>query len=126
VKRSVTSWDKHGNVDNRRWDGGGDLPSKAEGAGNPSRFGRTRGSAGPTWPPFSAAFGCVTARWALLSITSVPGLCSLVFSDLWALLCKCDAGLDILCICVASFICFCLIPCMGACNPRITKTCGNG
>jgi len=38
---------------------------------------------------------------------------------------KCDARLDILCNCVASFVCFCLIPHMGSCNPRITKTCGN-
>ena len=36
-------------------------------------------------------------------------------------LCKCDVGLDILCICVASFVCFCLILRMGACNSRITK-----
>ena len=41
-------------------------------------------------------------------------------------LCKCDAGLDILCIHVASFVCFCLIPRMGACNPRITKARRNG
>ena len=67
VKRSVSSWDKHENVDSRCWDGGGDLPSKAEGAGNPSWFSRTRGSASPTWPPFSAAFGWVTAKWAVTS-----------------------------------------------------------
>ena len=41
-------------------------------------------------------------------------------------LCKCDTGLDILCNCVASFVCFCSIPGMGACNTRITKTRGNG
>jgi len=42
------------------------------------------------------------------------------------LLCKCDARLDILCIRVASFVCFCLIPGMGACHPRFTETRGNG
>ena len=41
-------------------------------------------------------------------------------------LCKCDAGLDILCTCVASFVHFCRISRMGSCNPRITKTHRNG
>ena len=41
-------------------------------------------------------------------------------------LCRYDAALDILGNFVVSFIYFCLILCMGACNPRITKTCGNG
>ena len=41
-------------------------------------------------------------------------------------LCKCDVGLDILWNCVVSFVCFRLNPCMDACNPRITKTYGNG
>jgi hypothetical protein len=40
-------------------------------------------------------------------------------------LCWYDAVLDILCICVASFVCFGPIPGVGACNPRITKTRGN-
>jgi len=41
-------------------------------------------------------------------------------------LCKCDAGLAILCICIASFAHFILILRMGACKPRIIKTHGNG
>jgi len=41
-------------------------------------------------------------------------------------LCWYDAALDILCKCVASFVCFCSIPGTGAWNPRITKTCRNG
>ena len=39
-------------------------------------------------------------------------------------LCKCDAGLDILYNCVASFVYFSSILGMGACKPRITKTRG--
>ena len=41
-------------------------------------------------------------------------------------LCWYDVALGILCNCVASFVCFCSIPGMGACNSRITKTRGNG
>ena len=40
-------------------------------------------------------------------------------------LCWYHAASDILCICVASFVYFCSISGMGACNPRITKTRGN-
>ena len=40
-------------------------------------------------------------------------------------LCWYDTASDILCNCVVSFVCFCSIPGMGACNPRITKTHGN-
>ena len=36
-------------------------------------------------------------------------------------LCRCDAGLDILCTCVASFAHFIFISRLGACNSRITK-----
>ena len=38
--------------------------------------------------------------------------------------CKCDAGCDILYICVASCVCFLLLSLMGPCKPKFTKTCG--
>ena len=49
-------------------------------------FGQTSGSAGPRAPPLASPFIMDTARWAPILCTSVPGLCTSVFSVKWALL----------------------------------------
>ena len=74
VERSVPGIDKRGNVGNRLQQGGGNLPSKAEGVGNLSRFGRTWGSAGPPLLPLLTDFCRETGMWALFSGRLVPGL----------------------------------------------------
>ena len=93
--------------------------------------GASSGSAEPVVRP--APFGRLTplplARWltcgsSLVYVGAGPLYVGLLCQS--GPLCKCDAGLDILCICVTYFVCFCLIPRMGACNPRITKTRING
>ena len=71
---------KYGNTRNLRWDGGGDLPAKARAGWRQSGFGR------PRVPPLALPFVLDTARWHPILCTSVPGLCTSIFSVKWALL----------------------------------------
>ena len=48
--------------------------------------GARRGSADPRVPPLAPPFILDTARWAPILCTSVPGLCTSVFSVKWTLL----------------------------------------
>ena len=93
---------------------------KLRGAG--ARLGSAEHGVRPTphcnlWPPSFAGslIGGPSSVYVGAGASFVSLLC------LVGPLCKCDVGLDILCIRVASFVCFCLIPRMGACNSRITK-----
>ena len=74
------------------------------------------------WPPPFA--GWLVSGPSLVYVGARVSFVGLLYfvGPLW----KCDAGLDILCNCVATFVCFCLILRMGSCNPRIPKTHGNG
>ena len=83
-RRSVPAVNKYGNIRNRHWDGGGDLPAKARAGRHQSGFGRPRGSADPRVPPLAPPFVLDIARWAPILCMSVAGLCTSVFSVKWA------------------------------------------
>ena len=53
LERSVPSIFRYGNIENCPWDDKGESLAKVHLDWCQSRFGRTTGSAGPTWPPLA-------------------------------------------------------------------------
>ena len=120
LPRSIPAINKHGNMPNRHQENKISLPAKFHRETPPCWVGRLPMAASGHRLHLGLCLVGPDVKW------SVSGLGWLVWSGLWASFCMCDAALDILFNCVASFACFCLIPGVGACNPRITKTRGNG
>jgi hypothetical protein len=73
---------KYGNIRNRRWDGGGDLPAKARAVWRQKGLGRPRGLADPRVLPLAPPLVLDTTRWAPILCMSVLGLCSSVFCQM--------------------------------------------
>ena len=73
-------------MDNCLGEDKGESPAKGHLDWIQSRFGRPLGSANPLASPLATAFAWVTDRWVLFSGACVPGLCTSVCSDKWALL----------------------------------------
>ena len=107
-------------MDNRLLEDKNELPAKSQPGSLPCGVGRTLLAASG----HRLRLGLCLVGPDVRLVGAGPGLVSLV----WFVgpLCWYDVVSDILCICVASFVCFGSIPGVGACNPRITKTRGNG
>ena len=79
-------------MDNRLGEDKGESPAKGHLDWIQSRFGRPLGSANPLASPLSTAFAWVTDRWVLFSGACVPGLCTSVCYNKWALLVSVTQG----------------------------------
>ena len=65
---------------------------KVESTAKGHRTGFSPGSADPLAPPLATAFAWVTDRWVLFSGACVPGLCTSVCYNKWALLVSVTQG----------------------------------
>ena len=125
-KRSIPAEIRYGNTRHRLQDDKEDLPAKMHLDGLQGWFGQTSGSAGPRAPPLTPPFVLDTTRWAPILCMSVPGLCTSVFLVKWAHLASVMQD-EVFCVFMLRLMLFFpLIPSMGACKPKITKTCGIG
>ena len=86
LERSVPAIFRYGNTDNRLWEDKGESLAKVHLDWCQSRFGRTRGSAGPLAPLLATVFGRETDMWVLFPGMCGPRSCTSVCSDEWALL----------------------------------------
>ena len=86
LERSVPTIFRYGNVDNLFWEDKGESPAKLHLDWCQSRFGRTRGSAGPLAPLLATVFGRETDMWVLFPGMYGPRSCTSVCCDEWALL----------------------------------------
>ena len=77
---------KYENLLNRLWGDKNESPAKVHLDWCQSRFGRTRGSAGPLAPLLATVFGRETDMWVLFPGMCGPRSCTSVCSDEWALL----------------------------------------
>ena len=84
ANRSVPALNKYGNIVHRLGVDQIEFPAKDEAGWRQRGFSRPWGLADPRVPPLAPPFVLDTAWWAPILCTSVPGLCTLIFSVKWA------------------------------------------